>query len=247
MPTAVASKAPKNPSSVQIQTMFDGLAPRYDRFNRLVSLGMDKIWRREVLKNVRNGQRVLDLGCGTGDLAIGAAQKMASGEVIALDFSAAMLDVARERAWKQLGPQGAPGVNVKFVRASAEELPLDNKKFNLVVSGFVLRNVYERIEKVLNGVHQSLSEGGRVAFVDFTEPPGSARKIAWKLYMQTVGAACGVLAFGPKYPASYLTDSAKRFLKPDEFCSLLRQSGFCNIRLKRFMMGIIVLYEAEKA
>ncbi len=247
MSKSATLQAPLNPSAVEIQTMFDGLAPRYDRFNRLISLGMDHLWRREVLKNVQHGQRVLDLGCGTGDLAIGAAKKMHHGEVVALDFSPAMLDVARERAWQQLGPNGAPGVNVKFVRASAEDLPLDGKKFDLVVSGFVLRNVYEKIEKVLAGVHQSLKDGGRVAFVDFTEPPGSARKLAWKTYMHTVGAACGLIAFGPQYPASYLTDSAKRFLKPDEFCSLLRQSGFCNIRLQRFMMGIIVLYEAERA
>ena len=231
------------PSGTEIQTMFDRLAPRYDRFNKLVSLGMDRLWREEVLKNVRDGERVLDLGCGTGDLAIGAAQKMKSGEVVGLDFSASMLEIARNRAWKRLGA----GVKVSFVRGAAEELPLEGSRFDLVVSGFVLRNIYERIGRVMRGVHQTLIPGGRIAFVDFTEPPTGARKALWKTYMNTVGAAIGWSVFGKQYPSFYLTDSAKRFLKPEEFCSLLRDAGFSNIRLKRFMMGIIVLYEADKA
>lgn len=240
-------KMPHHPSATDIQAMFDELAPRYDRFNRLVSLGLDRLWREEVLKNVRSGQRILDLGCGTGDLAIAAAKRMDGGEVTALDFSAAMLDVARRRSREQLGPEDTPGVRVRFVQGSAVDFPLAGKKFDLVVSGFLLRNIYEHIEKVMEGVRKSLEAGGRIAFVDFTEPPGTVRQIAWKIYMKTAGAVCSLIAFGPKFRSSYLTDSAKRFLKPHEFCALLRASGFCNIRMRRFMLGVIVLYEAEKA
>lgn len=239
--------ASPKPSAADIETMFNQLAPRYDRFNRLVSLGMDRVWREAVLKNVDDRSRVLDLGCGTGDLSIGAAERMASGEVVGFDFSESMLEVARKRAWKRFGTPEGSAVRLRFVRASAEDLPIEKKPFDLVVSGFVLRNIYERIEKILQGVHASLTEGGRIAFVDFTEPPTAARRALWKTYMNTVGAACGWIAFGRHYPSFYLTDSAKRFMKPEGFSVVLRENGFKNVRVRRFMMGIIVLYEAEKA
>ena len=239
-------KISNQPSGQDIQAMFDRLAPSYDRFNQMVSLGQDRIWREEVLKNVKEGSRILDVGCGTGDLTLGAARRMRAGEVVGLDFSSQMIAIAQKRADRLANehPYYAP---VRFVCDSAENLPLEKKPFDLVVSGFVLRNIYEKIDRVMEGIHRSLKDGGRVALVDFTEPPGSIRNILWKTYMNTAGALCGRIAFGRDYPGSYLTDSAKRFLKPDEFCATLRHNGFMNIKLKRFMMGIIVLYEAEKA
>ncbi len=233
------------PNSKQIQEMFDGLAHKYDLFNRLTSMGMDKRWRHQALEGVGPGMRVLDLGCGTGDLSLEAASKMkGAGEVVGIDFSEKMLQIAQKR-YESLG-QSLNG-HFQLFQKRAEDLPLSEKPFDWVVSGFVLRNIYENIDAILRGVSKSLRNGGRVSFLDFTEPPGKLRLLFWKFYMSTLVVLYGRILFGKKFPETYMAESAQRFLKAPEFVAKLQECGFKNVTVKKFMMGIIVLYQAEKA
>ena len=129
----------KRPSSKFIQEMFDGLAQRYDLFNHLTSAGLAVLWRKEVLKSLQPGMRVLDLGCGTGDLTLGAIKKVRpSGEVTGLDFSKNMLQVAKRRMDKW-GLNGDSPVH--FICDRAEALPIETEPYDAVISGFVLRNL----------------------------------------------------------------------------------------------------------
>ena len=229
------------PDQKSIQGMFNRLSGRYDLFNRLTSLGMDVFWRQEALAGVRPGMRVLDLGCGTGDLTLAAAKRLQGrGEAIGLDFSENMLVVAQKRA-------DDLGLSVRFERRSAEEIPFERKPYDAVVSGFVLRNIYENIDAILRGVHDSLRTEGIISFLDFTEPPGKLRKKLWQWYMNHIVAFYGRTLFGKDYPEYYMTDSAERFLKAPEFVEKLKAAGFENISTQKFMMGIIVLYRARKA
>ncbi len=224
--------------------MFDRLASRYDLFNRLSSLGLDSLWRRKALGSVSKGMRVLDLGCGTGDLSIGAARRLkGSGQVTGLDFSEPMLEIARKRL-KKLDPEAAR--LVRFVARPAEDLPLGEPLYDLVLSGFVLRNLHRNIDRVLSGVHSSLRKGGRISFLDFTEPPSSLVRSLWHFYMNRCVALYGKILFGKDYPDFYMTKSAERFLKVEEFSRKLEEKGFSKVSVKRFMFGIIVLYEAVK-
>lgn len=236
----------KNPDSQYIQGMFGHLARRYDLFNRLTSLGLDTIWRREALASVRPGMRVLDLGCGTGDLALSAAKLVGpEGEVAGLDFSEPMLEIARKRA-ERLRRDARPYGRSRFILKRAEDLPIEEKPFDLIVSGFVLRNIYENIDTILTGVRASLREGGSISFLDLTEPKGRLKRLLWKFYMNTAVALCGKILFGRHYPVFYLTESARRFLKPEEFVKKLEEKGFEAIRVKKFLLGVIVLYQATK-
>ena len=228
-----------------IRDIFDSLSERYDIFNRLTSLGLDTIWRKKTLQMVRQGMRILDLGCGTGDLTLEAADKLKGrGEVIGLDFSSQMLLIAHRRAEKSKAAKD--GVRIRFEMRRAEEIPFEKEPYDLVVSGFVLRNIRENIQEILCGVHQSLKEGGQISFLDFTEPPGPILKKLWRWYMNTIAAFYGKMLFGENFPARYMTDSAERFLKVPEFTAKLEQTGFCDIKTQKFMMGIIVLYQARK-
>ncbi len=234
------------PNSAQIMGMFDHLAPRYDLFNRLMGMGLADGWRKKALLPLRPGMRVLDLGCGTGDLAILSAKILkGDGEVAAIDFSEKMLESAQKRLEKTRvsGETLAP---VHFILKKAEDLPMQENYYDLAVSGFVLRNIYENIDRILDGVRRSLKVGGRISFLDLTEPSNPCIRALWRLYMNTVVAVYGKALFGGKYPILYLTESANRFSKPDDFKQRLKAAGFKEIRAQSMMLGIIVLYQAVK-
>ncbi len=235
---------PDQPSAEHIRQMFDRLACRYDLFNCLTSMGLDKRWRRAALNPLQGGMRVLDVGCGTGDLALAAMRKLgASGEVVGLDFSANMLSLAKER-YRRLDLSGL--AKHRFVLKRAEELPIEKEPFDLVVSGFVLRNLYENIDAVLKGVFYSLKSGGMISFLDITKPKSKLVAGLWKMYMRTVAALYGKILFGKDYPGFYLVQSAERFLNADEFAQKLEAAGFVCVRRRSFVFGIITLYQAVK-
>ena len=234
----------QNPDQRFIQGMFNELAPRYDLFNRLTSMGMASFWRRETLVPLRKGMRILDLGCGTGDLALAAMKKLeGQGEVVGLDFSPRMLEFAAHRQ-RKMGWNGS--YRIRWILKRAEELPIENEPYDLVVSGFVLRNIYENIGDILQGVYRSLKRDGRISFLDITEPGNRAVKFLWEFYMSTFAELYGKLLFGKAYPSYYLIDSAKRFLKPKEFSRKLEDAGFKEVKSKSFLFGVITLYQAVK-
>ncbi len=231
-------------NAIAVEDMFDSIAQRYDLFNHLTSMGMAYFWRKACLTEAKPGVHILDLGCGTGDLTLAAAKKLkGSGQVTGIDISKQMIGYAKKRYEKS---PFCGYHNVEFLRYDATQLPLENRSFDLIVSAFVLRNLGPSIDRVLEGVHRSLAPGGRVRFLDFTVPKKRWLATCWKIYMNTVVAFYGVLLFGKKYPAGYMTGSAERFLKADELMQLLERKNFKDVKSKPFLFGIIRLYEASK-
>lgn len=144
---------------------------------------------------------------------------------------------------------GAAGLGfapIRWVHRGAQELPLDNEKpFDAVVSAFVLRNVHSEIARVLEGVKKSLKPGGRIAFLDLTEPESKFLSWGSRLYMSTVVLAIGTLVFRDPEPVRYLKASMQRFFKASEFKKLLTDAGFENVRSRSFLFGAVTLYEAS--
>ena len=238
----------KNPDAEYIRTMFDRLARRYDLFNQLISMGLARFWRKETLRPVKPGMKVLDLGCGTGDLVLEAAKEIGSGEIVGLDFSPQMLEIAKKR-WGRVQETRAslvPYLKVRFVLKKAEELPIEKESYDMVVSGFVLRNLYQNIDQILLGVHQSLKNGGMISFVDITEPENRLWAMIWKIYFNTIAVFYGKMLFGKDYPSLYLAQSAERFVKAQDFVKKLEAAGFKQTRARALMLGVITLYQAVK-
>jgi demethylmenaquinone methyltransferase/2-methoxy-6-polyprenyl-1,4-benzoquinol methylase len=207
--------------------MFDRIAPVYDPMNRLMTAGLDRRWRREAAAAVvRPGDRVLDVCCGTGDLALAAAE--AGGEVTGLDFSEAMLVRARRKE---------PAL--EWVSGDALALPFADGSFEAVTIGFGLRNLADA-ERGLAEMRRVLSSGGRVAILEITRPRGILRPFYRFWFDGVIPLAGKVLPGGSAY--SYLPASVRRFPDPEGLAKLMDDAGFGDIRWRLFAGGIVALH-----
>lgn len=209
--------------------MFDRIAPVYDAMNRLMTAGLDQGWRRAAARAiVRPGDRVLDLCCGTGDLAL--AGREAGGDVTAVDFSARMLERARSKSSE-----------IVWLEADALHLPLVDASFDAVTIGFGLRNV-AGAEQGLAEMRRVLTSGGRVAVLDVTRPRGLLA-LFYKVWFDALIPAVGKLLPGGA-AFTYLPASVRRFPLPHSLAKLMDEAGFEQIRWRLFAGGIVALHTA---
>jgi demethylmenaquinone methyltransferase / 2-methoxy-6-polyprenyl-1,4-benzoquinol methylase len=210
--------------------MFDRIAPVYDAMNRVMTAGLDQRWRRiTVAETVRDGDRVLDACCGTGDVAI-AARKRGS-EVIGLDFSEPMLVRARKKA-----------PSITWVQGDMLALPFDEESFDAVTVGFGVRNVTD-LEAGLRELRRVLRDGGRVGILEITTPRGWLRPFYRVWFDRVVPLLGKVLPGGAAY--TYLPASVRRFPPPEELSALLERNGFTAVRFRLFAGGIVALHVGE--
>jgi len=230
------------PQEPSIQSLFNQISPQYDRFNHISSLGRDVFWREQALKVIQPGMRVLDLGTGTGDLALGALGRIkGQGEVIGLDFSGRMLQLAEEKRIQH----GITGP-IRWVQKSAEEIPFEEEPYDAVISGFVLRNLYSNIHSILEGVYRGLRRGGVISFVDLTEQENPCVRFFSRIYMKTLVQLWGRWFFGNSHPVHYLQGSMQRFFRAREFVDVLKRVGFEDIRTRSYWFGAVTQYTAWK-
>jgi demethylmenaquinone methyltransferase/2-methoxy-6-polyprenyl-1,4-benzoquinol methylase len=216
-----------------VRRMFDRIAPVYDAMNRVMTAGLDQRWRRATVGvTVREGDRVLDACCGTGDLAI-AARKAGAGEVVGIDFSERMLERARRK-----GPE------LEWRQADVLRLPFEDASFDVATVGFGVRNV-EDLEAAVRELRRVLRPGGRLGILEITTPRGPLKPF-YKLWFDRVVPLLGrVLPGGAAY--TYLPASVRRFPGPEALAELLGSCGFRNVEFRRFAGGIVALHVGEAA
>jgi len=208
-----------------VRTMFDRIAPVYDVMNRVMTAGLDVRWRRlAATAAVRDGDRVLDAACGTGDLAIADLERGA-GKVTGLDFSERMLERARRKDSR-----------IEWVQGDMLALPFADATFDAATVGFGVRNVAD-LPLALAELRRVLRPGGRLAILEITQPRG-ALKPFFSLWFDRVVPLLGkVLPGGAAY--TYLPASVKRFPPAEGLAGLMREHGFGDVRF-RLMAGTIV-------
>lgn len=219
--------------AAMVEEMFDRIAPRYDMMNRLLTLRLDQRWRRMALAKVRLGpnDRVVDLGCGTGDMCDLAAATGAS--VIGVDFAAGMLRQAKRR-----------GIRADFVRADGAAMPLPKASATVVTCTFVLRNLVS-IPAVLAEFARLLSPGGRLAILEVDEPASRVVRLGHAFYFRRVVPLLGALLSDARAYA-YLPQSTSYLPAEAELLAHLRAAGFANPQKRRLGGGAAQLIVAER-
>ncbi|MCK5540269.1 MAG: bifunctional demethylmenaquinone methyltransferase/2-methoxy-6-polyprenyl-1,4-benzoquinol methylase UbiE [Deltaproteobacteria bacterium] len=222
-----------------IQEMFSAIAPRYDFLNRLLSLGIDQSWRKTLVRMAlrEESRAILDVACGTGDVSLALRQKTPQARIVGLDFSQAMLDLAKikiDRA--QAG--------IELVAASAEELPFPKADFDLLTIAFGIRNVVDK-KKALVEFYRVLKPHGRLVVLEFSQPQMAWLRTLYNFYFFKVLPLIGGL-FARRSAYRYLPDSVAKFPSRDEFVGWLKEAGFRQCRYHSLTFGIATLYLAEK-
>jgi demethylmenaquinone methyltransferase / 2-methoxy-6-polyprenyl-1,4-benzoquinol methylase len=213
--------------------MFDGLVERYDLLNDVLSLGMDRWWRRSAAAalDADPGSRILDLGCGTGRLG----ELLASGHpVTGVDVSSGMLSKARRRAAGRLS----------LVQGSAFRLPFREGSFGGAVSAFVLRNL-DDLTTAFAELARVVAPGGRVVLLDITEPSRPSVRRAFDAYLHTAASAVGA-AVGKREEYRYLVRSLAQLPPPQDLSEMLRVAGFTGCTATPLTGGMVTLFTATR-
>jgi demethylmenaquinone methyltransferase/2-methoxy-6-polyprenyl-1,4-benzoquinol methylase len=221
-----------------VQAMFGRIAGRYDLMNRLMTGGQDVRWRRLAIDRAAlpPGAALLDLGAGTGDLALEALRRDPSVRALAADFTLEMMRVGRQR------PGGA---HVRWAGVDALHLPFEPNRFDAVVSGYLMRNVVD-VARAWAEQLRVLRPGGRVVCLDTTPPPRGVLRPFILLHLRFVIPALGRLVAGASDAYTYLPDSTEGFLTAEQLAQRLTAAGFQQVGFRRLMFGTMALHWGQK-
>jgi len=225
----------------RIEAMFSRIARRYDLMNLLMTAGLDRRWRRRAAAAavLQPGERVLDVCCGTGDLAFELARRYPFSHVTGLDFSEAML--VRARAKAAHAELRSP---VGFVAGDLLALPFADDSFAAVTVAYGVRNVPD-LPRAFAEMARVTHPGGRVVCLEITTPPGGFGRRFHGLWFDRAVPALGRLVAGDGSAYTYLPASVRGFPPAEELAVLMRRAGLRAVRFRRFGMGIIALHVAE--
>lgn len=231
------------PKKEKIQEMFDRIAPSYDRLNHLLSLDVDKLWRRAALPEIvePTPQRVLDVACGTGDSTIAIARALAPGSrVIGSDISEGMMRYVMEKAEK-----AGVADRVDVETADAENLPYADAGFDRVTCAFGVRN-FEHKERGLAEMYRVLKPGGRVVILELSVPENRLLRGVYSLYFKHILPLVGGAVSGDRAAYAYLPGSVFRFPSPAVFCGMLSDAGFTEVRRRSLTLGLCRMFIGKK-
>ncbi len=224
-----------------VTTMFEMIAPTYDRFTRAFSFGMDVAWKNELLGHLRpmlrTDARVLDLACGTGDLAAALARLVPDGRVQGIDAAPTMIHCARERG-QEIG-------NLRFDVGDMMRLDVTDASQDVVTIGYGLRNVPDH-RVALCEIHRVLKPGGVLANLDFALPEPGAWRWLFLRYLKTMGDLYGWLWHGEPAVYGYISRSIAHFVTIRQLAADLDAAGFTTTYESPKLNGGVCLHVAHK-
>lgn len=233
---------PEQPKKVQVREMFDHIAPKYDLLNHTLSMNVDRLWRRRVVRILRrsHARRILDIATGTGDLAIDLARRIPGAQVLGVDLSEGMLEVARRKV-------AARGLDARIVldRGDAEHLGVADASVDAVTVAFGVRN-FGDLEAGLREMARAIKPGGRVVILEFSRPRNRLFRALYEFYSDRILPRIGGLVSKDRRAYAYLPASVREFPAPQEFMAMMTRAGFKNCRARSQSFGIAQIYIGER-
>ena len=228
--------------SVQVERMFDNIAPAYDQLNHTLSWGIDKSWRKKAINWLKpfQPQRMMDVATGTGDFAIQACRVLNPKELIGTDISEGMMNVGRQKV-KDAGLEG----RISFAKEDCTSLTFPDNRFDAITVAFGVRN-FEDLDKGLREMHRVLDTNGKLVILELSEPDWFPMKQLYALYSKVVIPTLGKLLSKDRSAYTYLPQSIKAFPQGEVMKKIILKAGFSEAHFKRLTLGICTLYTATK-
>lgn len=224
-----------------VQNIFNDIAPKYDLLNHLLSMNIDKGWRRRAMKYIGEHQKgsLLDVACGTGDFSIAAYRKGVK-QVTGIDISANMVEVGRKKI-REMGLEKY----IDLQNGDSEQMNFADGTFDVVTVAFGVRN-FEHLELGLKEIYRVLKPGGKAIILEFSMPEHFPMKQLYKFYFRHVLPVIGGWISGNKGAYTYLPESVMKFPQGCTFLNIMSQCGFQNSLRQKLSGGIASIYIGEK-
>lgn len=230
------------PKKENIQSLFNSIAPDYDRLNHILSCNIDRIWRRKAVREMMDGREplaVLDVACGTGDFTMAIARHAPCGSrVLGIDLSEEMMEEGRRKL-------AAANIEATMEYGDCEALVYDDNTFDRVSVGFGIRN-FEHQEAGLREMLRVLKPGGKLVVLELSVPSNALLRWGYKLYFLHVLPLIGGLVSGNRSAYEYLPASVLNFPPPAKFMAMMRAAGFSAVRHRALTFGVCRMYIGVK-
>lgn len=224
-----------------VRAMFNDISPKYDFLNHFLSFGIDRLWRKKLVKLLRQSKpsEILDVATGTGDLAMAVA-KINPRKIIGIDISEQMLDVGRAKLIK-----ANPGNLISFQQADAEQIPFPDNSFDAITVAFGVRN-FENLELGISEMRRVLRPGGWIYILEFSHPQVFPMKQLFYLYSRFFIPSMGRLISGNNRAYRYLPESVAAFPSGKKFVEIIEKQGLFKVSFIPLTMGIASIYFGQK-
>lgn len=225
-----------------IRSLFDNIAPDYDKLNHILSLNIDKGWRKRAVCEIADVQQklsVLDVACGTGDFTIEIAKKVTEGsKIVGIDLSEGMMKVGREKI-------ADAGVDATLEYGDCEALVYQDNSFDRISVGFGVRN-FEHLDLGLKEMCRVLKPGGKLVILELSVPSNPIIRWCYKLYFLNILPMIGGMVSGNRGAYEYLPASVLNFPAPDKFIPMMYEAGFSQVRHHSLTLGVCRMYVGIK-
>jgi demethylmenaquinone methyltransferase/2-methoxy-6-polyprenyl-1,4-benzoquinol methylase len=225
----------------QVASMFNNIAHRYDFLNRSLSMGIDIIWRKKAIAQLREIQpkTILDVATGTGDVAL-EAMSLNPKRITGIDISVGMLELGRQKVAKRNLSQ-----KIELLEGDSENLPFADNNFDAVTVAFGVRN-FENLLKGLKEINRVLRPGGKLVVLEFSQPKAFPIKQLYWFYFNNILPLFGKMLSKDASAYTYLPESVKAFPDGQDFLNVMQQAGFVQSRQMALTFGIASIYTGTK-
>jgi demethylmenaquinone methyltransferase / 2-methoxy-6-polyprenyl-1,4-benzoquinol methylase len=226
----------------QVELMFNNISPKYDLLNRVLSLGIDKIWRKQALNLLKKDapSLILDVATGTADLSIEAATRLKPKAIIGIDIAENMLAIGREKISKKKLDK-----IITLQKGDSEKIAFEDNMFDAVIVSFGVRN-FQNLEVGLAEIYRVLKPGGNILVLEFSKPQKAPFKQVYQFYFKNILPTVGKIISKDNAAYTYLPDSVNAFPDGKAFCGILEKIGFDIQHYKPYTFGVCTAYVGKK-